>query len=162
MSTEFAPHATRFTEDFYLLIQPNNPLVQEVVKEVVVEEPNDVADLLVSIARAISVRFQYDTDLNIWGVVEHWAPPDELMYSDRADCDDMCLFASSVLFALGIPHNLVIGWYDGSIGHVWLEVSDDRYLYIFDPAGPVVRLIPHETDYYADSPYTPIERVLVT
>jgi len=149
-----------FTEHFYELIQPENPLVQEVARHLVshVRESDPVSVLLTALLGEVSGRFEYDLDINIWGAEDYWAPPDELMHSDRADCDDMCLLASSVLYALGVPHFLVIGFYNGS-GHTWIEVQDEENEYLLEFTVPALYIIPKGA---SEEPYRSVEKLLVT
>lgn len=165
MSGGFEGNVSYFTEDFYKLIQPRSPLVSEFAGELnsVAYERTDA--LLERLVALVSGAFGYDSDENVWGQEDYWATPDELSEVGRGDCDDLGIFASSVLFALGIEHYVVMGYYHGGGGHFWLEVDDGPTVYLLEFSEPTLYVLTRDAEdgkaTYDMTPYMPVERIVV-
>lgn len=155
--SDFSGNVTFFTEDFHTLVQPYNPVVQEVASSLNNFSYATIPQMLTGLVGTLASLFNFDTDQNVWGVEEHWASPDEMMQSGAGDCDDFALFASSTLNALGVPHELVMGYFHGAGGHAWIEVHEGGTAYLLEFSEPHIYQIP--VDDYSFTPYYPVERV---
>jgi predicted transglutaminase-like cysteine proteinase len=49
------------------------------------------AEKLEIVNQFYNTRIRYDADLNVWGVKEYWAAPDELMQRGAGDCEDFAI-----------------------------------------------------------------------
>jgi len=76
------------------------------------------------------------------------------------NCDDFAIFASSILFALGMPHYLVMGYYHAVGGHVWVEVEEGPRVYLLEFMSSTLYILDKD-GAYDGTLYMPMERVLV-
>jgi len=157
--TDFSGNVSFFTENFHSLVQPGNSVVQEVASELNSLSYARIDSFLSALIGRVRTIFDFDTDMSLYGLDDYWASPDEMVQAGAGDCDDFALFASSVLHAMGLPHDVVMGYYQGAGGHAWVEVHGEGSTYILEFTEPQLHIIP-ESDY-SFIPYMPVARVIV-
>lgn len=166
--SHFSTKVQRFYEDFWTLVEPYHDTVMEIAR---VSKSGLLSETLVNIIRNIGMNFEYDTNLDLYGVEDYWESTDEIARARVGDCDGMAMLTSSVLYNLGIVHYLVIGHlYDQiwglettpekAVGHVWVEVDDDKGItYILEPTNSSIYVLP--TGDYSEVPYYPIDSIRI-
>lgn len=165
--SHFSEKVHQFYENFWTVVQPFDSEIVKIGKEVYDE---NVQTTLTNILSYISSNFRYETDMNLWGQEDYWASATEVAREKAGDCDDLVMFASSVLLSLGIPHYVVLGHLQGQIeglevtpevaaGHVWIEVDSDKFTYLAEPTTSALYIIKHGD--YSRVPYHPVESVLI-
>ena len=58
---------------------------------------------LVGVNRFFNERITFASDIEVWGEVDHWASPLELLAKGRGDCEDYVIGKYFSLLATGIP-----------------------------------------------------------
>lgn len=126
----------------------------------------DQVQALRNIHRRVMARFIYKTDLEQFGIPEHWEGDDTLFAKVRdkvtikGDCEEASRAFMILAIEAGLQARLVVGWDEDGAGHCWCEVTDpmrEQAVYLdnrreklvgFDS---IVTYIPHSA-----SPWNPI------
>lgn len=163
-TTGFEGNVEFFTTDFHKLVHPWNPVVQEVASQLnQLSYERNAEDMLGNLLVILGSIFEVDTDENLYGEEDHWASPEEMVEAGAGDCDDFAVFASSVLFALGVPHYVVMGYYQAVGGHVWIEVDEGPRVYLLEFTVSTLFILDRAgKQTYDETLYMPMERVLVS
>ena len=71
----------------------------------------------------IKQHYMYQSDKALFGLVDFWLFPTEMLQIGSGDCDCLSFFTASLLEAVGIPTRVVIG--NTPFGyHAWVEATD--------------------------------------
>jgi hypothetical protein len=84
--------------------------------------------------RAFLAECRYVSDLELFGKVDHWQPPEEFEERKRGDCDDFALWTWRQLLAMGYDARFVCGRagrYGG--GHAWVTFTDGARTLLVEP-----------------------------
>jgi hypothetical protein len=111
------------TEQMERYITPNDPVVQELLKDIIQREAvafNDFERLRDWVSSYIS----YTSDQDVHGVSEYWQLPMETIELRTGDCEDFAILLCSLLRAYGVPSDQVyvaVGFgEDQAHGHAYL------------------------------------------
>ena len=167
--SHFAGRVEHFYRNFWQMVRPYHPLVASIAAKA--SHARDLPEALEVVVGSVTGTFEYRSDMELWGQEDYWASAEEVSLRRAGDCDDLALFGSSVLFAMGVPHYLTIGHLRGRLaglealpheapGHVWLEVDDAvGNTYILEMTQPFIQVIRY--GQYQMTDYVPVERILV-
>ena len=69
----------------------------------------------------VAKHTDYISDSKLWGQVEHWPDPGQVIEHARDDCDGLGILTASILFSFAVKGvRLTLGTYQGG-GHMWVE-----------------------------------------
>lgn len=129
-------------------IQPTDPLVQEVVRQVA---KYPLGRYLLHNVKAlyywVAFNIRYMRDEDRWGQIDYWQLPGTTISLGTGDCEDQAILLASLIRALGFPRDRVqiccgpVKWiWDGLLGyHAWIEIR------LPNPTGTALALSANES-----------------
>jgi predicted transglutaminase-like cysteine proteinase len=91
---------------------------------------------ITAVNKAINRLIDYRSDKDIYGVLDYWATPKEILGSGRGDCEDFAILKMAALRAAGLPADsmalVVLRDSSRNFYHAVLAVSTSSNTYVLD------------------------------
>ncbi len=91
---------------------------------------------ITAINKAINRLIDYRSDKDIYGVLDYWATPKEILASGKGDCEDFAILKMAALRAVGLPADsmalVVLRDSSRNFYHAVLAISTSSNTYILD------------------------------
>lgn len=91
---------------------------------------------ITAVNKAINRLIDYRSDQDIYGVLDYWATPKEILASGRGDCEDFAILKMAALRAAGLPADsmalVVLRDSSRNFYHAVLAISTSSNTYVLD------------------------------
>lgn len=108
-------------EQFY---EQDAPEIKELAWEILRHYDCATCSPIKKIVYYVNKHYFYKTDYELFGLVDFWLFPTEVIKIGSGDCDCLSFFVASLLEAVGIPTRVCVG--NTPFGyHAWVEAVDN-------------------------------------